>query len=111
MDSEGRNDFKNMKNTSQESKNASQDSWSKFKGKIKSAWSDITDEDIDSSRENIDQMSRKIKQRLGTGTEADVTAKLNQFSKDTDYSFDKKEKMSHDDSNAQHSNSQHKRAS
>jgi len=67
--------------------NLALDSWSRFKTKIKHTWRSITDEDLDSSRGDLDRLGNTIQFKLGKARD-EVDARLNQFSFDTDYSFE-----------------------
>lgn len=53
----------------------------KYRGKIRSLWGKITDDDIDQARGNLDSMIGIIKQRTGEAEEA-IRARFAEMSKD-----------------------------
>lgn len=44
--------------------------WQRFKGNIREAWGDLTDDELDSARGNWDQLVGTIKQKTGESVEA-----------------------------------------
>ncbi|HEX5139316.1 MAG TPA: CsbD family protein [Dehalococcoidia bacterium] len=53
----------------------------KFKGKVRSMWGDITDDDVDRAQGNRDQLIGTIKEKTGQA-ESDIRKALEDFDKD-----------------------------
>lgn len=52
--------------------------WDVFKGRVKEAWGDLTDDDLDKTEGKLDQVKGKIKQRTGETTDK-IEAKLGEI--------------------------------
>jgi uncharacterized protein YjbJ (UPF0337 family) len=53
----------------------------KIRGKIRETWGNITDDDMDKARGNLDQLIVTIKQKTGESEES-IRAKLNRMDED-----------------------------
>jgi uncharacterized protein YjbJ (UPF0337 family) len=54
-----------------------------FRGRLKSLWGDITDDDVKRSEGNLDRLVGIIKEKTGEAEE-DIRAKLNDLTRDDD---------------------------
>jgi uncharacterized protein YjbJ (UPF0337 family) len=50
--------------------------WDQLKGRVKQAWGDLTDDDLDVAEGNIDELIGRIKERTGLAVE-EIERRLN----------------------------------
>lgn len=66
-----------------------QGNWNELKGKIKSKWAKLTDEDVDSFQGDLDQLKGKIQKTYGYGKDRAET-EFNDFMKSVSSKVDDK---------------------
>jgi len=78
---------RSMAGNSSENSSEGSNNWNQFKRKIRGAWNNLTDEEIDSFRGDQESLSNSIQKKTGKSRE-DVNSKLDQYRTETSYSFD-----------------------
>jgi uncharacterized protein YjbJ (UPF0337 family) len=52
--------------------------WQELKGRIRSAWGNLTDDELESAKGDVERISGLIQQKYGTGQE-EIRKKLNEW--------------------------------
>lgn len=55
--------------------------WDRIKGRVRSTWGDITDDDIDQARGNMENLLGRIKEKTGESAE-EIRRKLDEWSRE-----------------------------
>lgn len=60
--------------------------WNQFKGRLKEAWGDLTDDDLDRFEGKRDQLVGDLQQRTGESREA-LQRRVDELARETKYRF------------------------
>ena len=60
--------------------------WDQLKGKIRSTWGDLTDDDVEQSKGDMEQLMGRIKERTGQSMD-DIRRKFDELNKEGDYDY------------------------
>lgn len=60
--------------------------WKQFKGRLKEAWGDLTDDDLDRYEGKRDQLEGVLEQRTGQAR-ADIRKRLDELSRESRYDW------------------------
>lgn len=59
--------------------------WNQFKGKVKEAWGNLTDDDVDRHEGQVDQLVGRIQEKTGEKRE-EIREKIDEIAREAKYS-------------------------
>lgn len=78
------NNQRDMNRTDSPMEQQARGNWKQFKGKLKEAWGDLTDDDLDRMEGKRDQLEGHIEERTGEAR-AEIRRRMDTISRDSEY--------------------------